>query len=490
VSEADKNLKKAIAVGAAWVTVLRVIYRLIGLVSTVILARLLSPEDFGVAAIAMSIFALINAFSKFGFETVLVQHRNPTDDHYSAAWTFNLLFGVVAAVVLAMLSSYIGNFYQNTDITYIAIVISTLFLLNGIKNTGVIDFQKQMNFDKEFKLYIAPKFISFFITIALAIYLKNFWALIIGSVVLKILEVVNSYLMHPFRPKFTFKYGGDLFHFSKWLIVNNFLTFLNTKSPELILGKLISPQSAAIYNLSAEIGKMATSEIVANINRAIYPGYAKVSDNLDKLCALYQDSIKVIALIVLPTGAGVALVSPYLVPIILGEQWLDAIDPLVYLALGGAINSLKSNSNYVYFSLGKPMISTGELTVRAIIFISSMFYFIESGGVLGAAQSFLLTAVVMFFVSNIVIRFVLKISLIEQILLYIKPLFATIVMSFIVNWTITHLTIGNIIIDLSIAVISGVVTYIATIGLIWIAFGRKDGIEKYIVELCIKKIKL
>lgn len=489
MSKEEKNLKKAIAVGAVWVTFLRLAYRFIGLISTVILARLLAPEDFGVAAIAMSIFALINTFSKFGFETVIVQHKNPSSEHYSTAWTFNMLFGVLAAVLLALFSTYIGEFYENPDIAYVTVVISLLFLLNGVKNTGIVDFQKNMTFDKEFRLHIIPKFISFFVTIGLAIYFKNFWALVVGNVVLKALEVANSFIMHSFRPTISFKRGKELFGFSKWLMANNMLTFLNTKSPELILGKIITPHAAAIYNLSAEIGKMATSEIIANLNRAIYPGYAKVASDLMKLQKLYKESIRAISLIVMPLGVGVALVSPYIVPIMLGDQWSEAIEPVIYLALGGAINALKSNSNYVYFSLGKPRIATGELLVRAVVFIGAIVYFVNESGVVGAAQSFLLTSIVMFFVSNAILKVVLKIPLRDQISLYIKPLVSTLIMAATVSFIIDTISFNSVVLDLALAVISGATSYIISVAVVWLVTGRKDGLEKSALNILRAKLK-
>ena len=485
----NKHLKKDIAVGALWVSFLRLSYRLIGLISTVILARLLAPEDFGVAAIAMSIFFLINTFSKFGFETVIVQHKNPLPSHYSTAWTFNLTFGLIAALIMASLSGYVGRFYENPDLIYITLVISLLFLLNGIKNTGVVDFQKNMTFDKEFKLHIIPKFISFFITIGLAVYFRNFWALVIGNVVLKLLEVINSFLMHPFRPSFTFKNGKELFGFSKWLMINNLLTFFNTKSPELILGKIISPHAAAIFNLSAEIGKMATSEIIANLNRAIYPGYAKVSSDLLSLQEVYKDSIRAIALIALPLGTGVALTSSFIIPIMLGDQWLEAIDPLICLSLGGAINALKSNSNYIYFSLGKPKISTFELVIRAIFFISSFYYLVNLYGVKGAAYSFLLTAILMFFLSNIILKFVLKLSVIEQIGLYVKPIISTIVMALSVVIGLEIISSGNNILNLVMATVIGGFSYMMAIVFIWFITGKREGPDNDLIQLLKLKLK-
>lgn len=484
----NKSLQKKIAIGAVWMTFLRVTYRLIGLISTVILARLLTPDDFGVAAIAMSIFALINTFSQFGFETVLIQHKSPSKSHYNTAWTFNLVFGVLAAILLASSSSFVGEFYENKDLASVTIVISILFLLHGSRNVGVVDFQKNLTFDKEFRLQIIPKFISFFVTLALAIIYKNFWALVIGNVVWKAMEVANSYIMHPFRPRISFREGKELFGFSKWLMVNNFLTFMNNKTPELTLGKLVSPHAAAIYNLAAEIGKMSTSEVIANLNRAIYPGYAKVSADLDKLRALYKDSIRVIAFIAMPVGTGVALVSSYIVILMLGQQWLDAIEPVFYLALAGAINSLKSNGNYVYFSLGKPRIATFELIIRTCIFIATLIYFINIEGVIGAAKAFFITSIVMFFVSNIILKYVLQLGLSEQIGLYVTPFLSTIIMATCVQSYFEFFLVDIFMIDFILAILIGVVSYIVSIYIIWIIAGRKSGVEKQVISFIRSKI--
>ena len=139
------------------------------------------------------------------------------------AWTLNLIFGVCACLVLGTLSFFIGDYYDEPKLVLITLIVSSMFLLNGLKNIGVVEFQKQLTFDKEFKLHIIPKFVSFFITIGLAIYFENYWALIIGNVVWKAMEVANSYLMHEYRPSFSFARTKELFDFSKWLMISNFL---------------------------------------------------------------------------------------------------------------------------------------------------------------------------------------------------------------------------------------------------------------------------
>lgn len=463
--------------GAIWMTLLRFTYRIIGLVSTVILARLLTTDDFGIAAIAMSIFAIINIFSQFGFDTVLIQKNNASEYDYNTAWTFNFIFGAVSAVFLFLLSPFVADFYQNEDLGAITKVIAFMFLLHGFRNIGVVDFQKNLTFDKEFKLHVMPKFISFFITIGLALYYENYWALVIGNVAWKLIEVINSYLMHPFRPKFCFKSSAELFGFSKWLMGNNFLNVINNRSPELILGKFISPHAAAIFNLASEIGQMATSEIIANLNRAIYPGYAKVSNNLDELRPLYLGSIRVIAFIAMPLGAGLALVAHYVVPLMLGEQWFDAIEPLIYIALAGSLYALKSNSNYVYFAIGKPRIATFELAIRAVFFLTTMYFLVKMNGVVGATQSFLITAILMFVVSNLIMKFALGVGFRKQTIIYTKPFISTLIMSFSVYIYTSTTVLENMFINLLVSVVIGAFSYLISVYLVWLLSGKKDGVE-------------
>ena len=485
----ERSLEHAIAISAAWMVGLRLSYRLIGFVSTVILARLLTPEDFGVVAIAMSCFALVDIFSKLGFQTALIQNQRSESDHYSTAWTLNLLFGGGAALFLVIISGYVANIYGNSAIEEILWVVSLLFILNGVKNIGVVDFQKNLTFSKEFKLIIIPKFISFFITIGLALYFLNYWALVFGNVIWKILEVVVSYRMHPFRPKFCLNKGRELFSFSKWLMLNNVFHFINTRSPELILGKTISPEASAVYNLSFEIGTMSTSEIVSNLNRAIYPGYAKVSNQFDKIQSLYKSAIRSIALVAMPLGAGVALVSPFLVPLLLGDQWLEAVVPVSYLALGGAVNALGSNVNYVYYALGYPKISTFELGFKAIIFIT-LFYFLSGiNGVVGVAQSFLVANSVALIVSWCVLRVVLRLSLKTQLSLYIRPFISTVIMAFSVLICMHLLRLeGGV--ALGAYSFIGMLVYCVSSFVLWRLAGKPSGLEERVFSLLLSRLKV
>ncbi len=485
MSEDKKPLTKAIAIGAAWVTAIRMSHRIIGFISTIILARLLTPDDFGIVAIAMSFYMMASIMSRLGFQTALIQNQDAGEAHYNSAWTLNALVGFIMSLVLVGLSGFVGDFYENEKLVAVLWAISPLFFLEGIKNIGVVDFQKELTFDKEFKLIVIPKFISFFVTMGLALYFLNYWALIIGNVFWKILEVIASYMMHSFRPRISFEKTRELFSYTKWLMINNVFGFMYHSMPELLLGKMQSLRAAGVWALSYEMGIASTTEIVANINRAIYPGYA----NLQDLQKLYKDSIKAITVIALPLGVGVALVATDLVAVFLGDQWVDAAAPLVYLALGGCIDGIGSNVAYIYYAIGKPRLSTLELGLKASITVALMFYLIPINGIVGAAQAYLMGASAAFIISWIILRFVLELPIYQQILLYVKPVVACAIMTVVVLYTMQRWPVQEF---AALALYGGVgaTTYVTVIYLLWLLMGKPEGIENQVFGFIADKLQV
>lgn len=479
------SLNKQIANGAVWTMGLRISVRAIGFISTIVLARLLTPEDFGLVAIIMSFFALIDVIGDFGFDTVLIQRQNATVDDYNTAWTFNFVFGFILCSIVACLSGGVADFYENHKLQPIMLILSLLFLFNGIQNIGVVDFRKNFSFDKEFKLQIIPKLISFFCTISLAFWFRNYWALVIGALIWKACIALNSFLLSNFRPKFTFSSWKDLFSFSKWLMINNFFYFANNRSPEMIIGKILSPQAAGFFAMAQEISTLPTSEIAATINRAAYPGYSKISHQPEILKNMYINVTSSISLIVVPAGVGIASIAGILVPVVLGEQWLESIVLVRYTAIGGALLALNSNIGYIFLAMGKPKITALMNFFRVIIFIPVLICLSFFYGLEGAALAVLLTSMATFFIYNFFVAFKLKISWWRILSPVVRPVFASVIMwiSVIIFEPIFYNLYGNknILILIS-AVVLGALVYGVCILFLWILLGRPNGPETKLLE--------
>ena len=166
--------------GAIWMTLLNLLERSIALVSTLILVRLLAPEDFGVIAMAMVFVQGLELLTAFGFDIVLIQKQETTRVHYDTAWTFKICFGALSATLLLLIAPFAADFYMKPELTLIIRALALGFLIRSFENIAIVDFRKFMQFNKDFYLRLSVKAVGFMVTIPLAFQLRSYWALIFG----------------------------------------------------------------------------------------------------------------------------------------------------------------------------------------------------------------------------------------------------------------------------------------------------------------------
>ena len=346
------------AKGAAWMVLLKFIERGMGLLSTIVLARLLVPADFGLVAMAMSIIAVLELLGAFGFDWTLVQRSEATTDQFNTVWTFNVIFSLFCSAVLVLTAGFAAAFYFESRLQAIMYALALGTFVQGFENIGVVNFRRELQFNREFKFLLAKKLASVAITIPLAFAMTSYWALIIGVVFGKVVSVALSYRVHPYRPRLSLAAFGDLFHFSKWLFLNNIISFLNNRSADFVIGKMTGAQSLGLYSIAFEISNLPTTELVAPINRAAFPGYSRQADDLPKLRDSFMSVIAMIALFALPAAAGIALVADLAVSVLLGNRWQATVPLIQVLAFYGVIMALQTNIIYVYVAIGKPKLVT------------------------------------------------------------------------------------------------------------------------------------
>src|SRR5512134_3908634 len=169
--------------------------RSLGLVSTLILARLLVPGDFGLVAMAMSVIGIVELASAFSFEVALIQKDRPERRHYDTAWTLNVMLGAVCALITALLAYPAAAFYGEDRLMPVMLVLAVAWLAASFENVGTVDFRRTMNFSKEFAFLTSKKLVSFVVTVSLAFALQSYWALVAGAVVGRFTGLVLSFVM-------------------------------------------------------------------------------------------------------------------------------------------------------------------------------------------------------------------------------------------------------------------------------------------------------
>src|SRR5580692_3988832 len=176
---ASGSLLLRTAQGTGWVIGWRMATRLLGVISTLTLVRLLLPSDFGLVALSASFAQSIEAFSVLGVEDAVVRERAPTRDVYDTGFTINVLRSVTTAVIILALAVPAGSFFAEPRLTNILAALAAGTLLDGFTNIGIVDFRRDFAFGKEFQLWILPRLIAIIATLATAFLWRSYWALVV-----------------------------------------------------------------------------------------------------------------------------------------------------------------------------------------------------------------------------------------------------------------------------------------------------------------------
>jgi lipopolysaccharide exporter len=471
--------------GAVWMITFKWVERGLGLLSTIILVRLLTPGDYGIVAMALSFIFMAEILTAFNFDVALIQDQNATKERYNSAWTANVLLGLAITVLMLVLAWPISAFYGRPDLLAVVCFLAIGPLLSGLENIGVVAFRKELDFRREFIFQVSRKVIGFAVTVPLAFLLKSYWALAIGIIAAKLGGTLVSYWAHPYRPRFSLVEVGSLMRFSKWLLLNNLVNFFKERSTDFVVGRMHGAPALGTYNVSAEFASLPTNELGAPINRALLPGFAKIIGDPAGLCTAVTNMLGFVAMLALPVGLGICAVAPYLVPVVLGEQWLSGVPIMQVLSIHSTILVFHGTVATLLIAKGLPIITTQVNSFFVIIMLAAVAFLAEPLGPLGVALSVLLACVLTTPIYVELLRRHGSVSPLTFLKVVLRPLGAAGVMIFAVHSFLPAYHAGSDSAQALSVLIGGIalgaVTYVAVLLSLWVAMGRPDGAERQLL---------
>ena len=472
--------------GAIWMLLLTFVDRSVGLVSTLILARVLVPADFGIVAMAWSFIFVAELMAAFGFDVALIHKQDVTRRHFDTAWTMNVALGAAILILMLVAARPVADFYNQPVVFWVVCALAWSPLIAGLENIGVVAFRKDLDFRKEFGYQIIRRLVGFAVTVPLAFLLRNYWALIVGTLAARIAGTAASYLVHPYRPRFSLIEIKSLFRFSRWLLMNNVVGFLKERSSDFVLGRLNGPAALGVYNVSYEIATMPTTALSAPINRALLPGFARIASDLQAMHSAYRNAIGMLALVALPAAGGIFAVAPYLVPVALGQKWLTGVPLLEILALNGGLLLIHSSICTVLIAAGHPDRVVKSNAFYVVMLLGLLVLLVPQFGLLGAAYAALSASVLGTPVYLWQIRSSVGIPLSEFLRATARPVIAASIMAAVVrsilpDWSARMASMESIG-WLVGGVLIGITTYVTAILALWLAAGRPDSAERIALD--------
>ncbi|MCM8613021.1 lipopolysaccharide biosynthesis protein [Accumulibacter sp.] len=470
--------------GSAWMVGARWAARLIGLVSTVILARLLAPADFGIVAIALIAVGLLETVGYAGVDLALMRPGANSREHFDTAWTIQIIQGMLIAGLLVVVAPWVGQLFSEPRTVSVVQLIALRPLISGFENIGVVAFRKDLDFAKDFRFTVYTKLANFAIVVGAAFYLENYWALAIGMTSGSAIALILSYRMHPYRPRLSLTCVREMWGFSQWLIISRVGTYLNRKTDEFVVGRLLGTSVMGGYHVANELATMPSSELVMPLRRALFPTLSKVAGARDEFANLFCLSLGAIAALCFSVGFGLMAVAPEFVPLVLGEKWLGAIDAMRWLALYGAFSSLILTLEMPLWVMGRTRLSAAQTWLELALLVPIAFLAAHLKGMEGVAMARVAVSIA---VLPVMLHFVSSSCMIRIGRLYgalWRPCLAGLAMYGILA-VLAPLVDAPVALLLLLKVLAGAVIFASVLVVLWLVSGRHAGIEEQALRMIV-----
>jgi lipopolysaccharide exporter len=383
----ETSLSQRVARGGMWVFALRGLEKVLRLVRLVILARLLAPNDFGLFGIALLAMSTLETFSQTGFQAALVQKKENISRYLDTAWTVSIVRGMIIFLLLFFSAPYIAIFFNSPEAASIIKVIGISVFLAGFVNIGVVYFQKELQFNKQFIYRISTTSADFIVVVLAAVLFKNVWALVFGLLAGNLTALIASYLIHPYRPRFIFDLSKakELFAFGKWVFGSTVLVFLVTQGDDAFVGKVLGAAMLGFYQLAYRISNMPATEITHVVSQVTFPAYAKIQDNVLQLREAYKRVLHLIAFLSFPVAGLILILAPDFTRIFLGEKWMPMVPAMQVLTCAGLLRSLAATTGPLFYASGKPKVDTRWQMIRLMVMAIIIYPVTMKWGILGTS---------------------------------------------------------------------------------------------------------
>lgn len=476
------SIGERVLTGSLWVGLWRWTARLMGLVTIIILARLLLPRDFGIVAAGLLVVSFFDIMIELGTENYLIRLKEPTRADYDTAWTLRLMVIAGASLTILVTAGPLADFFGDERLVDVLRVLACASALRGFANIGLAQYLRDLEYDKIATIGLGQRLLASATTIMLALVLQNYWAMVAGEVMFRVAELALSYRMHPYRPRLTLARVAGQWDFCKWIIARNLAMFLQGRGDQLIVTKFFGIEQIGLYSMAARFAAFPTTELMAPTHNPIYSGLAKQHADPAQFQRGLLLVIGAMSALVLPPATLFATLGESLITVILGPRWVTAA-PLVAPLVAAAAFAVLAKPASSALTLG------GQVKLLAVLQWAAGLLMIGAmlvAGYLGTLQHVASTraalSLLLLLVYYHLVHIALRLPWLRLAAAVYRPVAATVILGCFTVWLAgTDLRATTKILS---ALFCGGILNVAVLYVLWLAASSPDGGEVLLVRTC------
>ena len=459
------NLKKKTITGLTWSGAAQVVKQFSQFIIVAILARLLSPDDFGLLGMATVFTYFISIFNEMGISSALIQKQDLSDIHYSSVFWLNIVTGILLTVVTIVIAPLISDFYDKPMLLNILKVISVSFIVASVGVVQQTILTQKMEFRKLAVIEISSLIVGGVIGIGCAYKGLGVWSLVFQLVAFTATNALLLWSFSEWRPKFLFSLNAikDIFHFSMNMTGFTVVNYFSRNIDYLLIGKFLGAQALGYYTLAYKLMIYPLMNVSWVISKVMFPAFSQIQGNLQKVRDAYTRMIKAISLVTFPMMLVLFVITNEFIVIFFGGKWQPVIPLIRILCFCGIIQSINTTVGNIILSQGRAALQL-KLGIIGTIVISLAIVVGLQWGIYGVALSytiiyFLWSIIVQAITNNIIelkntvfIKFLKNSAIVSMITFvivifgkygYLNPLFRKEAVLFltIIIWAFVYITL-------------------------------------------------
>ena len=307
---------------------LQLVQRGLGIISTLVLARLLLPEHFGVVALVVIALQFFELLVETGNQQYIIQKAQVSDDDLNTAWSMDIAIKSGMCLLIILLAHPIARFFDTPALALALSVAALTLPLRALKTPGMMLLAKEINYRPLFRLTLWQKGLSFVTVITWALISPSHWAVIAGSVVSAVIFTVGSYRVHSFRPRWTLIHLRQQWQFSQWLVLRGIVGFTRSQIDNLMVSRWFGTAQLGGYNLVREVSLLPALSAIIPMSEPLLAAIAESKKQADALAYRVRLSLAVMITLLTPITAFIMMYPEQIVRVLLGPDW-GAFAPLL-----------------------------------------------------------------------------------------------------------------------------------------------------------------
>jgi len=396
-----ESLKNKTVKGVAWSGIDNVTQMGVSFIVSIVLARLLTPDDYGLIGIITIFTEVCNQIIKAGLFTALIRKKNANEDDYNTVFICNLVLSLLLYFLIFVCSPFIADFFERDELTSLIRVASLIMIIGALAIVQQTQLTKKIDFKSQAKITLVASVLSGLLGIILALLDYGVWALIVQQLTSQAVRTVMLWQINKWIPKMRFsgKSFHELFGFGWKMMLSNILDTVWKELYRLVVGKFYTPATLGQYTRAGQFSKMFSSNLTGVIQRVTYPVLSNIQDDKERMVSAYRRIIKLTMFITAISMFSLGAISEPLLYCLIGSKWHDAAVYLPLICITGSTYPLHAINLNMLQVQGRSDLFLGLEIIKKIIGIGPLavciFY-----GILPMLYCSIITTIIAYFLNS------------------------------------------------------------------------------------------